>query len=349
MGLPRSPSVAPQGTPFPDIYAAAVASSPELRQLGFTTQYGSLGSRLDAILGVDPNGEGRIDRLVDLTVGMDPATGKGMERPPSIFYVDGYWRTDGSASGFAYNGRGTIVASKSVILSDSLLYLGNMSNVNADAPKAGCAERDRSRALRRGGHARDHRPGEHLDRRSERADPRGGRRDARRARHQSRAVRRLRRHLLRGVEQSADVQRHRAGAPRHGTGSGLGRPDPGHQDVDCTAAQPPCRPVTFVRADTSCGGTEGCWRFLSKDPATGLFAVDTALSGFQECVTTRASPLTPPSCRRVTHFPLTINYDTRLQEHPELIPPGLPTGGRTGYSGLAARLWKDCGSNPACP
>ena len=31
MGLPRSPSVAPQGTPFSDIYAAAVTSSQELR------------------------------------------------------------------------------------------------------------------------------------------------------------------------------------------------------------------------------------------------------------------------------------------------------------------------------
>ena len=142
MGLPRSPSVAPQGTPFSDIYAAAVTSSAELQQLGFTPQYGSLGSRLDAILGANPNGEGRIDRLVDLTVGIDPATAKGMERPPSIFYVDGYWRTDGSASGFAYNGRGTIVASKSVILSDSLLYLGDMSNVNADVPKAGCPRRE---------------------------------------------------------------------------------------------------------------------------------------------------------------------------------------------------------------
>ena len=130
-------------------------------------------------------------------------------------------------------------------------------------------------------------------------------------------------------------------------------PTPGHEDAACNAAQPPCRPVTFVRADTSCGGRTGCWRFLSKDPATGLFAVDTTLSGFQEgCVTTQAQPLTPPSCppgsRRVTHFQLTINYDKRLQEHPELIPPGLPTGGRTGYSGLAARLWKDCGSNPLC-
>src|SRR6185295_6875205 len=84
-----------------------------------------------------------VDRLVDFTVGMDPATGTGMQRNPSIFYVDGYWRTDGSASGYAYNGRGTIVASKSVILTDSLLYLGDTSNVNADAPKAGCSATDR--------------------------------------------------------------------------------------------------------------------------------------------------------------------------------------------------------------
>ena len=57
----------------------------------------------------------------------------------------------------------------------------------------------------------------------------------------------------------------------------------------------------------------------------------------------------PSTCQRVTHFQLVINYDKRLQEHPELIPPGLPTGGRTAYSGLAPLAWKDCGSNQACP
>ena len=140
----KSKSDAPQPSSAADSTspAPAVTFSSELRQLGFTTQYASLGSRLDTILGVNPTGEGRIDRFVDLTVGMDPATGKGTERNPSIFYVDGYWRTDGSASGFAYNGRGTIVASKSVILSDSLLYLGdkaNEANVNPDADMLGTA------------------------------------------------------------------------------------------------------------------------------------------------------------------------------------------------------------------
>jgi hypothetical protein len=352
MGLPRSPSVVPQGTPFSDIYAAAVTFSPELRQLGFTPQYGSLGSRLDAILGANPNGEGRVDRLVDLTVGIDE-TGKGIERPPSIFYVDGYWRTDGSASGFAYNGRGTIVASKSVILSDSLLYLGDMSNVNPVAPEAGCANpSDRGRcgaADMLGIMAQEN---------IWVGDPDG-------QIHQVDAL------MLAGndvnlVQYAASAATCCDGVNNpltfNGTvlglrGTALARdwadPTPGRQEADCNAAQPPCRPVTFVQTDTSCGGA-GCWRFLSKDPVTGLFVVDTELSGFQEgCVTTQAQPLMPwrcpPGSRRVTHFQLSINYDKRLQEHPELIPPGLPTGGQTGYWRLAARLWKDCGSNPACP
>jgi hypothetical protein len=354
MGLPRSPSVAPQGTSFSDIYAEAVRSSEELRQLKFTPQYVSLGSRLDAIL-VDRNGGAAIDRLVDLTVGIDPATGKGMERPPSIFYVDGYWRTDGSASGFAYNGRGTIVASKSVILSDGLFYLGSTSNVNGDAPKAGCADpNDRQycgAADMLGIMAQEN---------IWVGDPNG-------------QIREVDAVMLAGrdinlVQYAASAATCCDGASNPLTFNGtvlalrataLARdwadptPGPQHQYTDCTAAQPPCRPVTFVRADTSCGGTDGCWRFLSKDPATGLFTVDTTLSGFQGCVATQAQPFTPSSCpqgRRVTHFQtLTMNYDKRLQEHPELIPPGLPTGGRTGYSGLAAKLWKDCGGDPKCP
>ena len=202
MGLPRSPSNAPQGTPFPDIYAAAVASSPELQQLEFTPQYGSLGSRLDAILGPNPTGEGRIGRLVDFTVGMHPATAKGMERNPSIFYIDGYWRTDDSASGFAYNGRGTIVSSRSVILSDSLLSLGDLSNVNADVPKSTCPPGATDRGLCGAADMLGIIAQENIwigD--SNGRIHRGGRRDARRARHQSGGIRRLRRYLLRWGEQ----------------------------------------------------------------------------------------------------------------------------------------------------
>jgi hypothetical protein len=348
MGLPRSPSTVPQGTPFADIYAEAVASSPELQQLGFTPQYSSLGSRLDAILGASPNGEGRVDRLVDLTVGIHPSTAKGVPREPSIFYVDGYWRTDDSASGFAYNGRGTIVASRSVILSDSVLYLGDMSNVNAEVPKAACPPGGTDRGLCGAADMLGIIAQENIWI----GDPNG-------QIHEVDAV------MLAGrdinlVQYAASAatccegSNHPMafnGAVLALRGTAMARdwadPTPGRQEADCNAAQPPCRPVTFVQADTSCGGA-GCWRFLSKDPVTGLFGVDAAVPGFQDgCVTTQAQPLTPRNCpagsRRVTHFPLSIKYDTRLQEHPELIPPGLPT------RGLAAVLWKDCGSNPKCP
>ena len=354
MGLPRSPSTSPQGTSFVEIYAAAVTASLELRQLGFTTQYGSLGATLDAILGADPNGEGRVARLVDLSVGMDPATGKGVERKPSIFYVDGYWQTDGSASSVAYNGRGTIVATKSVIFADSLLYLGGMSNVNAEAPKGGCPSPGDPRLCGAADML-----GVIAQENIWIGDPNGQIYEVDAVMLAGRDVNLV--EYAASADTCCEGSNHRLtfnGTVLGLRGVALARdwadPTPGHQDAACDAAQPPCRPVTFVRADTSCGGTEGCWRFLSKDPLTGLFAVDTALSGFKEgCVTTQAQPLPLPTCpqgsRRVTHFQLAINYDTRLQEHPELIPPGMPTGGRTGYIGLAGGLWKDCGSNPLCP
>ena len=238
-----------------------------------------------------------------------------------------------------------------MILSDSLLYLGSTSNVNADAPKGGCADpNDREHcgaADMLGIIAQEN---------IWVGDPRG-------------QIREVDAVMLAGrdvnlVQYAASAATCCDGASNELTfngavlglrGTALARdwadPTPGHQYADCTcrAAAVPPRHVRPARPEL--WGTEGgCWRFLRTDPATGLFAVDTTLSGFQGCVATPGQPLTPSSCppgRRVTHFqPLTINYDKRLQEHPELIPPGLPTGGRTGYSSLAALLWKDCGSNP---
>ena len=75
-----------------------------------------------------------------------PCDGQERERDPPIFYIDGYWRTDGSTSGFAYNGRATIAATKSVIFSDSLLYLGSLSNVNKEAPETWLCRRCRGTA-----------------------------------------------------------------------------------------------------------------------------------------------------------------------------------------------------------
>ena len=88
-------------------------------------------------------------------------------------------------------------------------------------------------------------------------------------------------------------------------------PTPGHQEADCNAAQPPCRPVTFVQADTSCGGA-GCWRYLSKDPATGLFAVDTAVPiGFQDVRDNPAQPRGELPARESASDPLPAHDQVR--------------------------------------
>jgi hypothetical protein len=132
--------------------------------------------------------------------------------------------------------------------------------------------------------------------------------------------------------------------------------DPTHADAACNSAQPPCAPVAFFAADTSCGVT-GCWKFLAMDPASGRLAPDGAKASFRGCVTTTASPLAPPACppgtRRVTHFQLTVNYDGRLQTAADMIPPGLPSGGAQIYAGLPPQSalipWRDCGGEPSCP
>ena len=64
--------------------------------MGFTTSYGSLGTRLDTLIGTNPAGDGVISRLVDLTVGTDADGHSILRAQPPIFYVDGYWRADGT-------------------------------------------------------------------------------------------------------------------------------------------------------------------------------------------------------------------------------------------------------------
>ena len=227
---------------------------PGAQQLQFTTQYSSLGTRLDAILGASPNGEGRIDRLVDLTVGIDPSTAKGMQRDPSIFYVDGYWRTDDSASAvrlqWPRDDRRQQVRDP---LGQPALP-GDMSNVNADAPKAGCAS-----ATDRGLCGAADMLGIIAQENIWIGDPNG-------QIHEVDAV------MLAGrdinlVQYAASAATCCEGSSNPLTfngavlalrGTALARdwadPTPGHQEADCNAAQPPCRPVTFVQADTSCGG-----------------------------------------------------------------------------------------------
>jgi hypothetical protein len=355
MGIPRSSSLEPQATPFPLLYAALVAASPELRQLGFTSNYNSLGPRLDALVGFDPDGEGRVGRLVDLTVGTDPATGQvALRSQPPIFYVDGYWRADGRTPGLAYNGRATVVASRSMILSDNLLYLNGLDNVNTALPPAsacpsGAADRTRCGLADMLGLVAQQ-------------DVWMG--DASGPVHEISAV------ILAGNDvnmftyTSANTCCSGPSNPVTFNGTVMAtrqaalvrdwaNPTPGHEGAPCTAAQSPCRPVVFFPADTTCGAV-GCWKFMTLDLATGFLSVDQSLPVFKDgCVTTSSAPLTPAACaagtRRVTHFQLNVRYDGRLKTNAELVPTGIPTGGSAVYMALAPRGWKDCGSNPLCP
>ena len=354
MGLPRSPSVAPQGTPFSAIYAEAVKSSHELDQLGFTTQYASLGTRLDAILGSRPT--------------------EREDRPTRRLH-----RGDGSGDGQGHGApavdllRGRVLAHGRVGIGGRLQWPGDDRRQQVRDPLG-------QPAL----------SGEHVQCQCRRAE--GGCADPNDRAHCGAAdmlgiiaqeniwigdpkgqIREVDAVMLAGrdvnlVQYAASAATCCEGASNPLTfngavlglrGTALARdwadPTPGHQYADCTAgaAAVPPRHVRLAPTRPVGGRRGGAGGSSARIPRPDSSPSIRALTGFQECVTTPGQPLTPSSCpqgRRVTHFqPLTINYDKRLQEHPELIPPGLPTGGRTGYSSLAALLWKDCGSNPKCP
>ena len=162
-----------------------------------------------------------------------------------------------------------------MILSDSLLYLGNTSNVNADAPKGGCADpNDRERcgaADMLGIIAQEN---------IWIGDARGQIREVDAVMLAGRDIN------LVQYAAKADTCCEGASNPLTFNGAVLG--------LRGTAlardwADPPGAPSTRIalrrsrRAAPSrssgptraVGGRGGCWRFLSTDPATGLFAVDT--------------------------------------------------------------------------
>ncbi len=349
MGLPRTPSVAPQGTSFDSIFAAAVNASPELQQLKFTPSYTSLGSRLDVLVGANPD----VDRFVDLTVGTDPATGESIVRAkPPIFYVDGYWRVGGSTGTFAYNGRATVVASKSMILSDDMVYLGGLSNVKIELPSArDCSDGSNATACGLGD----------MLGLVAKEDVWIG--DSTGAVHQVSAIMMAGRDVnyfyysssggcCKGPSNPVTVDGAIVATRQAALVRDWADPSPGREGASCNLAQSPCRPVAFFPADPSCA--TGCWKFLTMDPATGVLSVDGSKPSFGDgCVTVSPSPPTPAACppgtRRVTHFQFNLNYDARLKTTPSLLPPGLPAApdGQV-YTALVPRAWRDCGSNKEC-
>jgi hypothetical protein len=363
MGMPRS-GPCPQDTCFPAIFAPAVNASGELRQLGFVPDdYSTLGQRLDALLGSNIDGEGRATRLVDFSTGVDPNTADSIVRPtPPIFYVDGYWRTDKGPT-YGYNGVATVAATKSMILSDNIVYLGNLDNVNTLLPSCSSGSTDRTScglADMLGLMAKED---------IWMGDPGAGQ-----------TIFEVSAVMLAGRDFNVFVYKSGGGccqgvsnpltfngAVMAGRQAALIRdwanPLPTHENDQCNsaggggAASAACRPAAFFPDDASCGD-KGCWKFMTLDIATGILTVDTSLPSFRDgCTTTTLTPLTPATCpggtRRVTHFQLNVNYDTRLTRG-NILPPGLPAGtkpddpNRTylGFQGKAS--WKDCGPAPSC-
>jgi hypothetical protein len=362
MGIPRGTGLSPQQTSFPAIFRAVVGASAELQQLGFVANsFATLGSRLDAFYGLSPTGDGRVTRLVELTVGVDPDTGEEALRPaPPIFYVDGYWRADGGSS-FAYNGRATVVATKSVVLSDNILYLGSLENVNLTLPPStgACAPPASDRtacglADVLGLVAREDLwygdPGPAGATVSEIQAVMVAGRNANMFSYTSSAA------CCKGTDNPVTL----AGTVVAGRQVQMMRDwaypgdDRNGANQTCEAAGAGCRPVGFFRYDPAdparpnphCpAGQTACWLFMTV--VDGALVADPGLfhKAFLGC---EGPEVCEHPRRRITHFQLNVNYDRRLRAAANILPPGLPTGGGLPYVSLSRIAWRDCGHNPSC-
>lgn len=391
-GIPQTSSNHPPNWPgFPTIYNKLVNASAELKQMGFdpgsgsnmggTNQYGDCGSlqcRLAALLGPVPDGTGQ--SLVDFTYGIDPATGQATLRSaPPIFYADGYWRVAGGVGTFGYNGRATVVATKSMIISDNVRNLNGLDNVSLNPPSGSTCPNNGNDRVKCGA-------GDMLGLVAKEDIWMGDPGASGATVHEISALMLAGRDFNTFDYTSSGSCCHGPANPITFNGtmmasreikmvrdwSAIDPPNGAGPQAECNGAGPGggCRPVAFFSTQPSnftgawCGDPSiaaqpgnarvaGCWVFLTMNTSTGVLDVDSTKAAFNDgCVTTVKSPLTPASCasgsRRVTHFQLNINYDARLTTAPSLIPPGLPAGGTTIYQGLSSATWKDCGSNPAC-
>ncbi len=366
MGIPRAASSTPQQTSFPALYYAMVNASAELRQMGFTpgtgtgTNMGNLGSRLDALAGQDTANlvvnEGNIPRLVDFTVRTD-ASGTTVLRPkPPIFFADdGHFRV-ADGTNYAFNGMATVVTTKSIILSDNIIYLNGKDNANVTLP-ASCADSND----RTGCGVAD---GLGLVAQNDIWIGDSG--------NAGQTVQFVSGVMLAGRDINyLDYTSSSSccGGPANPiTVNGtlmavrdltLARdwsdPRTNKDSSTCDSAGGRCRPIRYFPNDTSCGVT-GCWKYLTIDTVVGsatygALIVDSALASFKGGCEAPAYPpgtTCPAGTRRVTHFQLNINYDKRFWNNAALIPPGLPAGGNKIFQRIAAGTWKDCGANPQC-
>jgi hypothetical protein len=97
-------------------------------------------------------------------------------------------------------------------------------------------------------------------------------------------------------------------------------------NANCPPNSQACQAVSFDPAS-------GTWKFLTRD-AQGNVIFDTSMSAFTECTSGSGCPA---GTRQISHYQMTVNYETRLRTNSNLVPPGLPTGAGVIFAGT----WKD--------
>jgi len=111
--------------------------------------------------------------------------------------------------------------------------------------------------------------------------------------------------------------------------------------ASCPGGSSGCEPIRFDPSTTSCGSADGCWRFILRD-GSGNITYDTSKAPFRECGKTE-SPC-PSGTRRISHYQMALNYDTRLLNYSAVIPTSLPSGGGARF----ASTWQDWQECPTC-
>ena len=111
--------------------------------------------------------------------------------------------------------------------------------------------------------------------------------------------------------------------------------------ASCPGGSTGCEPIRFDPSTTSCGSADGCWRFIVRD-GSGNITYDTSKAPFRQCGKTETP--CPSGTRRISHYQMALNYDTRLLNFSALIPTSLPSGGGARF----ASTWQDWQECPTC-
>jgi hypothetical protein len=366
MGIPRSPSNAPQGTSFSTIYANMVGASAELQQMGFTTSMSNLGSRLDALAGQDSQNlvtsDKSVNRLVDVTTGTD-ATGRAAPRAkaPIFFIDDGYFRVQ-DGTNYAYNGIATVITSKSILLADNIIYLNGIENKATSLPDTCSNINDRKNCglpdvlglvAQKDIWVGD--PGASGATVEWLSGVMLAGNDVNYLGYNSASA------CCQGVSNPVTLNGTVMASRQATLARDWSDPQVNDENSSCNSAGTSgCRPVQYYPNDgwkymtietnprsASFGALVPCstltWNCGPSNP-TATCTGDLSLTcpqyiTFQGCEGNQTCTRT---ARRITHFQLNVKYESRLWHNSALIPPGLPTGNSTLPVSIIPGTWKEC-------